>query len=1734
MGEIILFLVVAAAGFGVGRLTSRSRSGAGGEPGNAYGYGRALPHPAQIFQEGYEAGLREAGLAAPASAQPQAAGSAQSAPQQTAQRPAVQPQPQPHLAPPSQPQPYLAPPSQPYLPPSRSAQFPPLQLPPVTQSGRQGPVPPVQLPRPQHQTAQPQTAQHQAAQPQTQQAHALQPSGLPPRTPAGPGTPRPGNPVLTEPVSTAPRGSVPPPTPQTAAELAEQKRRRDLRNINITLYSGSLLLVAAAALFIGISIPEQARFAGVAALAALFYASGLVIHARRKSLRPAAVAFTGTGLALVPVVGLAFYNLILPDPVLAWLITSVAGTAAFAFAAARLESRVVSYLALTFLLSTALASGASLRAGIVWYFICTVLLATLLSLAAVRRPAWLGNIYLDAFVAAHRFLVPATAAAAILTAPVLGSGPLAVLFLAFAAYYGVLLWQGPGNQVLLHSYGLRAAATTGLALLTYRLTDSWQATLLAAVVLLGAQEAGLFAAPGRYLRTAARAGLPGLDRDRRPDAGGAPNSPGRRSARIYLADVLSVLSLQFLAGLAAAVSYAVYAQEGEGNPFLFAATAAAVLLALCAAAWRLSGRAEFAAPAGVLIPASACLLTPAADPWPVLLNLVLITGYFVLRAARSQGLRRAGFVLAARAAAAVVLPLAVFLAARDQMPDTAGTWTTAAAFLAAAASQLWSVLAAAAGRTEIFPRTVPAVSAAAALVCAAALRLEDSPSTAPALGALWIVVLLNAAYSLLPLRSNRALGAAYAPSGFFAAALLGSGLLGVRGYELLTAAALAYCVLQALRPVVPALRGYHFAAGQVLLTVLAGLLAWDLGLGTDGVFVVAAAVLAAQHAARILLGRRLAVFGPVHVLCWGTLLVLAAMPPAYFLVRSTDAGAETGSVLLLIAAGSAVLAQLAAALRPQTAGGFPGAAAASALVLLLAAGVRAVEAQSAETVLTLTVLWVALTANLLTAVLNRHGRLAFLAPAGLVAALLLGAGVLGVRGYELVFAAALAYCLVLVRDRSVGHRGIYLAGAQTAGTVLAALLAADAAGNFLSAFYAALSIGLAAGQVLRTVLHRRVGVLGAAEPLRWGGLAALVLVPAAVLPFGNLIDAAAQLAVVLSAAAAFMVSQLDAARRSSRGTPLPSAAGLILGTAAAAALAVPAVRLIDGPYAAWALVLLWAGLGANLVSSLLLGPGRWEALTAAGFGGAALTGAGLLGLRGYELLVLAALACAMFLARHRIAHRGQYLLAAQLLFGVLAVLAARDAGADVHGLVAAGGGAVAAAQILRTLLQPRPESAWAPAALWTTLAILAAAPAAYAALAAGGVHRDVTALLLVLLLAVSAAGLGRGRQFAALYAGLYAAGALPLVLSSAVKFTPGGVLPEPMMPAAAAGLVLAVLAAAALAGYTRLGSAGSPGSALLAASVVYSLAVLPAAAAEGDLILAALAPGLLGAVCLAVSHTRRNPWLAAGTPPLLLAAALLAAAGFEQEFLSRPFPPGYGLLWAVWATALVLQATRLFTSLGQNASGLRLRIMGAASSFILLLGSVPAMAEYSGSAVAGALTLMAALGLAVREVPRSLRETAAEAACLPAALALERILWFAAGGADLFWSVQYWSVVLAGLAAWEYLRHRQDRGTLLLAASAVILSASGLGTVVSGGTGEQLWALVAHAGLLAFGLLASRRLFTVWGAAGVALAVLWYLRGYTFLLLALLAAGLIALAVWRLSRVRTVPEQPAEDAAEES
>ncbi len=311
--------------------------------------------------------------------------------------------------------------------------------------------------------------------------------GVQPTTPgpAGPHLPPPSSalssPALSPPAP-APVPSPPAPAPlsrphpqpqpprPTAEELAAAKERRDRRNVNITLYTACLLLVAAASLFIGAALPVTARVSGLAVVVGLFYAGGLVVHAVGRTLRPAAVAFTGTGLALVPVLGVALDVLVLDDPARSWLITSVLGTVLFAVAAVRLDSAVVAYLTVPFLLSTVMASGAVVQRGMVWALIAWIGLAVLMAwlsadagAAAARRDRRLPGPFRTAIAHTHQWITPGAVLAAVTVGLWVEPVQMFLLLLAATAYYATVAVIGPPRFRLASCYAVRAGILLALA-----------------------------------------------------------------------------------------------------------------------------------------------------------------------------------------------------------------------------------------------------------------------------------------------------------------------------------------------------------------------------------------------------------------------------------------------------------------------------------------------------------------------------------------------------------------------------------------------------------------------------------------------------------------------------------------------------------------------------------------------------------------------------------------------------------------------------------------------------------------------------------------------------------------------------------------------------------------------------------------------------------------------------------------------------------------------------------------------------------------------------------------------------------------------------------------------------------------------------------------------------------------------------------------------------------------------
>jgi hypothetical protein len=145
----------------------------------------------------------------------------------------------------------------------------------------------------------------------------------------------------------------------------------------------------------------------------------------------------------------------------------------------------------------------------------------------------------------------------------------------------------------------------------------------------------------------------------------------------------------------------------------------------------------------------------------------------------------------------------------------------------------------------------------------------------------------------------------------------------------------------------------------------------------------------------------------------------------------------------------------------------------------------------------------------------------------------------------------------------------------------------------------------------------------------------------------------------------------------------------------------------------------------------------------------------------------------------------------------------------------------------------------------------------------------------------------------------------------------------------------------------------------------------------------------------------------------------------------------------------------------------------------------------------------------------------AELGVLAVVAAVQRAAIFELDTWDLphpFWVAQWYVVLGAILAALRYRSGHEAVGRTIAGASGILLTLSGAGVVFGGTGGQQLWLLVLLAVMLVAGLALGDRLFVRWGAGGVAACILWAMREYTFALLALIAVGLIAFAVWRLNR----------------
>lgn len=215
---------------------------------------------------------------------------------------------------------------------------------------------------------------------------------------------------------------------------AKAPRKAENLILNILLYVAALFVVGSAALFITSVAYPLARVILLSIGTLVFYGAGLATYRWVPKLRLASYSFAATGVALIPLTGLASYTLLWDNGPAVWAITSIIGTILVLVGAAIMQERVMAYLIITFLVSDVLASSKILQLSLIWYFAGLLVLATVLALCTRFSLKVLPEKLQRGFLDSSRVFVPVTMIAALVCSHRMSNFELAALFFLATLY----------------------------------------------------------------------------------------------------------------------------------------------------------------------------------------------------------------------------------------------------------------------------------------------------------------------------------------------------------------------------------------------------------------------------------------------------------------------------------------------------------------------------------------------------------------------------------------------------------------------------------------------------------------------------------------------------------------------------------------------------------------------------------------------------------------------------------------------------------------------------------------------------------------------------------------------------------------------------------------------------------------------------------------------------------------------------------------------------------------------------------------------------------------------------------------------------------------------------------------------------------------------------------------------------------------------------------------------------
>lgn len=243
------------------------------------------------------------------------------------------------------------------------------------------------------------------------------------------------------------------------AKPVRTKQQDVERNLNVLLYMASFLIIAAAAAFIATSLPPIARLVALWMVIVVFYGVGLILHTTVPYLRPAATAFIGTGLALVPFSGIALSQLGGLSGGWSWFITSVIGIISYLIAALKLKSQVISYLTIAFSLSFAASTVATFSGPFVLYFVVLIVASLLFHILSYVKATWIPDLFKLPITQTSQLLTPLTLLGSLIAYDSMTISSYQLIFWVATLYYAVLWLTDKG---IVYETVVRALASIAL------------------------------------------------------------------------------------------------------------------------------------------------------------------------------------------------------------------------------------------------------------------------------------------------------------------------------------------------------------------------------------------------------------------------------------------------------------------------------------------------------------------------------------------------------------------------------------------------------------------------------------------------------------------------------------------------------------------------------------------------------------------------------------------------------------------------------------------------------------------------------------------------------------------------------------------------------------------------------------------------------------------------------------------------------------------------------------------------------------------------------------------------------------------------------------------------------------------------------------------------------------------------------------------------------------------------